>query len=155
MNSLQAPEWLPHVLVPFVTLSYPVTAPVDPDSFPNSAYYETGPLDVCLVITFIAVMAILRDASRLGLMEPFAKWKLTRDLEKSTQKKSNGKPLAAANGNGNGHRNGHAAHANGSSGPSPKEYRKLHRKVLRFAEQGWSVIYYTVTWSVGLVSPVL
>jgi len=32
-----------------------------------------------------------------------------------------------------------------------KEDRKMHRKVLRFAEQGWSVIYYTFSWCFGLV----
>lgn len=147
MNSHQAPEWLPSFLVPFVTLSYPAATPAEPDSFPNSAYYRTGPLDVCLVISCIAVMAVLRDAARLCLMEPFAEWKLTRDLEHSRKIKANGKTPAAVNG----HANGHAVHANGHGIYSQKEARKLHRKVLRFAEQSWSVIYYILTWSYGLV----
>lgn len=147
MNSQQAPGWLPSFLVPFVTLSYPATTPAEPDSFPNSAFYGTGPLDVCLVISCIAVMAVLRDAARLTLMEPFAEWKLTRDLVYSKKIQANGKAPAATNGNAN----GHGAHASEHSTYSQKETRKLHRKVLRFAEQGWSVIYYIITWSYGLV----
>lgn len=149
MNSHRVSEWLPSFLVPFVTLSYPAATPAEPDSFPSSAYYRTGPLDVCLVISCIAVMAVLRDAARLCLMEPFAEWKLTRDLEHSRKMKEIGKAPAATNGQAN----GHAVHANasGHGTRSQKEARKLHRKVLRFAEQGWSVIYYILTWSYGLV----
>lgn len=94
-------------------------------------------------------MAVLRDATRLGLMEPFARWKLSRDLGILKDSKSNGKPIVVANGNGNG--NGHAGHGNGSSTPSLKEARKMHRKVLRFAEQSWPVIYYSATITFGLV----
>ena len=145
MTSLPALEWLPSFLVPFFTLSYPVSAPTAPDSFHDSTYYRTGLLDVCIVITFIAVMAVLRDATRLGLMVPFARWKLSRDLGLLKDSKFNGKPTATANGNG------HAGHGNGSSTHTLKEARKMHRKVIRFAEQGWSVICYTITWTFGLV----
>lgn len=145
MTSLPALEWLPSFLVPFFTLSYPAATPTVPDSFHDSTYYRTGPLDVCIVITFIAVMAVLRDATRLGLMVPFATWKLSRDLGLLKELKSNGKPVVTANGNG------HAGHGNGSSTHSLKEARKIHRKVIRFAEQGWSVICYTMTWTFGLV----
>jgi len=145
MTSFQAPDWLPSFLVPFVTFSYPVTTPAAPDSFYDSAYYRTGPLDVCFVITCLAVMAVLRDATRLGVMEPFARWKLARDLKYS---KVNGRALDLANGNG--YSNGNALYPNGGRTTTPRESRKMHRKVLRFAEQGWSVIYYTLTWCYGL-----
>jgi acyl-CoA-dependent ceramide synthase len=146
MDSEQVPGWLPSFLVPFISLSYQAATPVDPDSFPKSAYYTTGPLDFYLIIGFIALMAVLRDVTRLGLMEPFAKWKLARDLDYSRTLQVDGKaPALAANGNG------HAVHANGHTRLSQKVARKLHRKVLRFAEQGWSVIYYSLTWCYGLV----
>lgn len=146
MNSQQAPNWLPSFLVPFVTLSYPVPTPAVPDSFYNSAHYTTGPLDVCFVISCIAIMAVLRDVARLGLMEPLARWKLTRDLEQSRWAKVDGK----APGLVNGHSNGHAVYGNDRSSTTRAEDRKLHRKVIRFAEQGWSVIYYTLAWCYGL-----
>ncbi|KAH9948353.1 longevity assurance proteins LAG1/LAC1 [Amylocystis lapponica] len=149
MNVLQAPAWLPSLLIPFVTLSYPAAPPAEPDSFPNFSYYVQGPLDGCLVISFIAVMAVLRDMTRLYIMEPFARWKLTRDLRLSKSRKAatrangNGKANGVANGNG------HAAHADPKS-ITKRESRTLHRSVLRFAEQSWSAISYIVLWSLGL-----
>jgi acyl-CoA-dependent ceramide synthase len=149
MNPQQAPEWLPSFLVPFVALSYPTTTPAVPDSFHNSTHYNTGPLDACFVITCIAVMAVLRDTIRLGVMEPFARWKLMRDLVHSKKIMADRKVQDLPNGTiANG--NGHATIAN-TRGITLKENRKMHRKVLRFAEQGWSVIYYTSTWCYGMV----
>ncbi|KAG6860997.1 hypothetical protein C0995_005017 [Termitomyces sp. Mi166 len=135
MNAI-ATQWLPSYLVPFFTLSYPTVTPKNPDSFPDSAYYNTGIQDVCLLITCIAVMAILRDALRLGVFEPLAHWKLTRDL-------CNRKKLEAAKSKE--HTNGHVTingvpngngHASDVPKPTSKELRKVHRSVLRFAEQG-------------------
>lgn len=154
-------------LVPFLSLSYPTATPKNPDSFPNSAYYNTGRDDLYLIVTCILVMAILRDALRLGVFEPFARWKLSRDLRArkklhESNRTTNGKANGKANGVGNGHANGHSngqvnGHANGNghaangvSQPTPKELRKMHKSVLRFAEQGWSVVYYTLQWSFGL-----
>ncbi|KAH7887794.1 TLC domain-containing protein [Phlebopus sp. FC_14] len=154
MNAQQALEWLPSFLVPFFTLSYPTSAPVDPDSFHHSAYYNTGLLDGCLIISCIAVMAVLRDLARIYLMEPFAKWKLTRDWETS-QLKLNSVGITNGNGvpNGSSTQNGLAPHANGEyphlSVP-PKDARRIHRSTLRFAEQGWSFIYYSIQFSHGL-----
>ncbi|OBZ77140.1 Sphingosine N-acyltransferase lag1 [Grifola frondosa] len=81
-------------------------------------------------------------------MEPFARWKLTRDLMRSKKRKAlllngNGKANGVPNGNG------HAVHVDGPE-ISKREARKMHRSVLRFAEQGWSVIYYTCQWCFGL-----
>ncbi|KAF7977642.1 hypothetical protein HWV62_3058 [Athelia sp. TMB] len=116
-------------------------------------------------------MAVLRDAARLGIMEPFARWKLRRDLvyTRSLRAKklangnghTNGYANGHVNGNGNGHSNGHTngaanGHSNGELDTSSqhvlerKEDRDMHRKVLRFAEQAWSVIYYVATWSFGM-----
>ncbi|KAH7930101.1 longevity assurance proteins LAG1/LAC1 [Leucogyrophana mollusca] len=151
MNSLQAPEWLPSFLIPFVTLSYPTDAPAHPDSFHDSPYYNTGLLDGCLIVTCIAVMAVLRDVTRVYMMEPFAKWKLTRDWKRSKTLAPNGNcnGNGAVNGTSNG--NGHSVYTNGNDTHiPPKQARKIHRSVLRFAEQSWSAIYYTVQWSYGL-----
>ncbi|CAK5275574.1 unnamed protein product [Mycena citricolor] len=127
---------LPSYLAPFLTLSYRVDTPENVDSFPDATYYHSGQLDICFIISCIAVMAVLRDALRLGVFEPFARWKLTRDLDlkRAASKRK-------ANGSGNGHVNG--TH-------SKKELQHLHRSVLRFGEQGWSVAYYPVVWGYGL-----
>ncbi|KAG5717256.1 Sphingosine N-acyltransferase lag1, partial [Termitomyces sp. T112] len=149
MNAF-ATQWLPSYLIPFFTLSYPTVTPKNPDSFPDSAYYKTGIQDACLVITCIAVMAILRDALRLGVLEPLAHWKLTRDLFNrkrlgvaKSEEHTNGHVMTNGVSNGNGH-------ISDDPRPTPKELRKVHRSVLRFAEQGWSVVYYTLQWSFGL-----
>ncbi|GBE79426.1 TLC domain-containing protein [Sparassis latifolia] len=150
MNTLRAPEWLPSFLIPFFTLSYPTAPPAAPDSFPNASYYGVGILDGCFIITCIAAMAMLRDLTRLYISEPFARWKLTRDLNRSKRENihvdGNGKPNGKTNGvaNGNG-----AAHKNGSA-VSKKEAKKIYRSVVRFAEQGWSAISYTALFSLGL-----
>lgn len=152
MNPPLAPEWLPSFVTPFISLSYPTDRPAAPDSFHNSRYYGRGVLDGCLIITCIAVMAVLRDALRLGVFEPFARWYLTRRLrrQKALQnRRANGNGKAAAssspktNGSANGHGNGLAI--------TRQEARQLHRSMLRFAEQGWSFVYYTCQWSFGLV----
>ncbi|CCM04061.1 uncharacterized protein FIBRA_06220 [Fibroporia radiculosa] len=178
MNTEQAPQWLSPYLIPFFTLSYPTAVPANPDSFPDSSYYTTGLLDGCLLITLIAIMAVLRDVLRLWVLEPFAKWKLTRDLRlraSAKQKKANGnghngvsngngkangasngegKSTAVANENGRARRvvsnsNGHSVGAQGVI-ISRREAKKMHRSVIRFAEQGWPVVYYTFVWSFGL-----
>ncbi|KAI0368088.1 longevity assurance proteins LAG1/LAC1 [Pilatotrama ljubarskyi] len=152
MNTDQAPAWLPKPLIPFFILSYPTAPPAQPDSFPTSNYYGTGLLDGCIIITCIAVMAVLRDVTRIYVMEPFARWKLSRDLRLSKQKQAalangNGKANGHANGHANG--NGHAAHANGSA-ISRQEAKKMQRSVIRFAEQGWSVVYYLAQMCFGV-----
>ncbi|KAJ4482721.1 TLC domain-containing protein [Lentinula lateritia] len=134
---------LPQYLLPFFSLSSPTDTPANPDSFPNSQHYRTDPKDLCLVITIIAVYAILRDALRLGIFEPFARWKLSRDIQ--LQRKHTGKP----NGNTSVSTNGNG-YSKSKLIPTKAERRKLHRSVLRFAEQGWSVVYYTLQWGFGL-----
>jgi len=141
-------------LEPFYKLQYPVATPTHPDSFHDWPHYNVGRLDICIVISTIAVMAILRDALRLGFFEPLARWKLYRDLRRKRERAAlassivDGKLKGAANGNGqkNGHANGTA-----SPGPTTKELRQLNRSVMRFAEQGWSVVYYPLQLSFGLV----
>jgi acyl-CoA-dependent ceramide synthase len=136
---------LPSFLVPFVSLSYRVDPPPNPDSFPNSSYYDIGYLDVCLIVTIISTMAILRDATRILLFEPFANWQLTRDWRRRQALKSGSATpdSKASNVKTNGRINGPAEH-------SP-EARRIRHSVVRFAEQGWQVVYYSWQWSLGVV----
>lgn len=158
MNVSRAPDWLPSFLTPFVTLSYPVERPVEPDSFPDSSYYGNGVLDICLIITCIAVMAILRDFLRLGVCEPFAKWYLARRLRLTkvllqNAQNANGdaskRTTAKTNGVTNG--NGHAVQGNVRF-VSKKEARQIRHNVIRFAEQGWPALYYILQFCFGVVS---
>lgn len=149
-------ERMPSLLAPFFTLSYPVATPNDPDCFPDATFYDIGYADICFVVSLIALLAVLRDGTRLLVLEPFAKWKLTRDWARRTE---NPKPYA------NGKSNGHATSTNGSEKSleqngvgerlqlrmdSP-EGRHIHRSTVRFAEQGWLTVYYCFSWSMGLV----
>lgn len=149
MNYERAPEWLPTFLIPFFTLSYPVPTPAAPDSFPTSHYYVAGLLDGCILITSIAVMAILRDVTRLFIMEPFAQWYLTRHARHEAIRLANSPstvPLLRKQSDGLLEKKTDAGHL------SKRQERQIRRNVLRFAEQSWSMIYYSCLWSYGLVS---
>jgi acyl-CoA-dependent ceramide synthase len=177
MNTAAAPAWLPSPVVPFVTLSYPTALPAHPDAFADWGFYDHGRLDICFLVGCIVTFALLRDVFRLGVFEPLARWKLTRDLRLASARRSH------ANGNGAAHANGEVtAHANGngkldsltdgvadivanqlnhsagaiavkeSPATSRKELRTLKRQVTRFAEQGWLLVYYTFSLSLGIVS---
>ncbi|KAJ7179942.1 TLC domain-containing protein [Mycena crocata] len=140
-----AEDSLSPYVAPFFFLSYRTDTPTNADSFPDSAYYNTGAKDVCLMITCIAVMAILRDVLRLCVFEPFARWKLGRDMEFSRFKRLNGNGKANGKANGNGTANGHSEAA-----MVKKELRHMNRSIIRFAEQGWSVVYYPVQLAFGV-----
>ncbi|KAJ6583032.1 TLC domain-containing protein [Mycena vulgaris] len=127
---------LPPYLAPFFFLSYSADAPKTPDSFHDSAYYTTGAQDVCLLITCIAAMAIMRDALRLGVFEPFARWKLARDQARRPKR---------INGTGKAH--GRSLDQN----IVPKrKLRHMHKSIVRFGEQGWPACYYPLQWAFGL-----
>jgi acyl-CoA-dependent ceramide synthase len=97
-------------------------------------------------------MAVLRDAARLCVLEPFALWKLSKD-EGQILRHANGVPKGGLNGQATSV--DHAVRVNGNALENPrKKERRIRRSVLRFAEQGWPVIYYTVQWCHGLVSAV-
>ncbi|KAF9534876.1 TLC domain-containing protein [Crepidotus variabilis] len=133
-------------LAPFYTLQYPIATPDHTDSFHDSQYYVVGKLDICIVISMIAVMAILRDAFRLGFFEPLARWKLYRDLRKKRARRS-GTSSPTKNEKSKGFPNGNGIV---SSSPTIKEVRIIDRSVMRFAEQGWSMIYYPLQFAFGL-----
>ncbi|KAI9508148.1 longevity assurance proteins LAG1/LAC1 [Russula earlei] len=152
---------LPSFLIPFVSLSYSVDPPPNLDSFPDSSYYDIGYLDVCLIVTLIAIMAILRDAIRVLVLEPFANWKLTRHWRRrqalksgSATPDSKASSLASINkGNINSPvittSSVETAMANRPAERSA-EARRIRHAVLRFAEQGWQAIYYIWQWSLGI-----
>ncbi|KAF9263459.1 longevity assurance proteins LAG1/LAC1 [Marasmius fiardii PR-910] len=154
MNSFNASEWLHTSLLPFFTLSYPTDLPKNPDSFHDAKYYGVGPQDLCLIITIIAVYAILRDVLRLGVFEPFSRWKLNRDLQQkyATKGMKHNGNVAKTNGHSSLHGNGHViTNGNGQAArPTKKEQRKFHRSVLRFAEQGWPIVYYPLQTAYGV-----
>ncbi|KAA1466760.1 longevity assurance proteins LAG1/LAC1 [Dentipellis sp. KUC8613] len=150
MDYLFRVDQIPAVLAPFLTLSYPVETPAETDCFHDATYYDIGYKDLCLMVSLIALMAVGRDAARLGLLEPFASWKLTRDANLRRAKaiaKDEKNASASANGNA------HAANGNGAAdrlSPDSAEARRIHRKVMRFGEQGWQFLYYTFQWLLGL-----
>ncbi|KAF8591576.1 longevity assurance proteins LAG1/LAC1 [Ramaria rubella] len=169
MNVSQAPKWLPELLVPFFTLSYPIARPNNPDSYPGSNYYETGRLDGCFVLTWILVLGILRECLRLGFLEPFGRQYLYR--KDMVDKGAVDTALKTANGLVNGivtspksAVNGDSSHATTSTSPPlissknvvnqrpkgmSKAVWKRERSVVRFAEQGWQFAYYIVYWPLG------
>jgi len=75
-----------------------------------------------------------------GVMKPFANWWL-RSAARAKRKRALGR--AKANGNGA---------AKDTIGETKREARQREHTALRFAEQGWSFLYCTVFWTLGMVS---
>jgi very-long-chain ceramide synthase len=181
MDATASPQWLSPYLVPFAYLSYPTEAPKNPDSFQGSSYYKTGIKDACFVIAWIAVLAILREFVRLAIMEPFARAWLSKQaarggistpkiLQKSekttpaakeTMKDQSAEPKQKVEDEGlelllRSRRNGNAKPKlekitkRRMKGMTKEEWKR-ERSVLRFAEQGWTLVYYSVYRSLGIV----
>lgn len=158
MNASVLPSWVLPYIIPFFSLSYPTDPPPKTDSFHDSQHFGNGWLDICTIVGLIAAMAILRDLARLCIFEPFAHWKLTKDLraKKLAASKNGGSwsPSPKAKSVSNGATNGH--HVNGGAQEitfSAVEKRRVHRSVLRFAEQGWALLCYSFQCGFGFVSP--
>ena len=133
--------------------------PLKTDSFHGSQYFGTGWLDICTIVGLIAAMAILRDLARIFVFEPFAHWKLSKDLEakKLAASKNGGSSSALkvpleTNGVANGHRTNGDVH---KITFTAAEKRKVHRSVLRFAEQGWALLCYSFQFGFGFASLIL
>lgn len=155
MNANRVPSWFPQYLSPFFSLSYPTNPPPKTDSFHDSQYFGTGWLDVCTIIGLIAAMAILRDLARLYVFEPFACWKLSKDLKakKLAASKKGGSPSLKAKFVSNGVANGHQANGDAHEITfTAVEKRRMHRSMLRFAEQGWALLCYSFQCGFGFVS---
>jgi very-long-chain ceramide synthase len=184
MDPSTIPSWLSTYLVPFAYISYPVETPNNTDSFHNSSYYGTGILDACFIVTWIAVLAILREFVRLVVMEPFARTWLSRRAAREgistpiiLQKSDKGIPTNnmvidpnESSGQTIGsekldlllrsRRNGEIKPKLGKitkrrvKGMTKDEWRR-ERSVLRFAEQGWNLVYYSTYWVLGMVRDLL
>lgn len=157
MYANSVPLWVPQYLLPFFSLSYPTDPPPKTDSFHNSQHYGTGWLDLCTIVGLIATMAILRDLARVCVFEPFACWKLSKDLraKKAGRNSCSSSPMLEAKLVSNGVGNGHQANGNARGVTlTAAEKRKIHRSVLRFAEQGWALLCYSFQCGFGFVSPV-
>jgi acyl-CoA-dependent ceramide synthase len=160
MNINRVPPWVLKYLSPFFSLSYPTDPPPKTDSFHDSQHFGTGWLDICTMVGLIAAMAILRDLARVYVFEPFARWKLSKNLraKKLAASKNRGslspspKTKLVSNGVANGHRVNGDVH---KIAFTAAEKRRLHRSVLRFAEQGWAFLYYSFQCGFGFVSPVI
>ena len=162
MNINSVPPWIPQYLSPFFSLSYPTDPPPKTDSFHNSRHFGTGWLDVCTIVGLIAAMAIFRDLARIYVFEPFARWKLSKDLRsKKLAASKNGsssprrlpKTKLVSNGVANGVANGHRVNGDVHGLTfTAAEKRRLHRSVLRFAEQGWALLCYSFQCGFGFVS---
>ena len=156
MSANRILQWVPPYVIPFFSLSYPTSTPPNTDSFHDSQYFGTGWLDVCTIVGLIAAMAILRDLARLHVFEPFARWKLSKDLRAkklaASKNRSSSSPSQRAKSVSNGVLNGHQA--NGDTREitfTAVEKRRMHRSVLRFAEQGWALLCYTFQCGFGFV----
>jgi acyl-CoA-dependent ceramide synthase len=133
----------------FFGLSYPTAPPANPDSFFTSKYYETGLLDACFIVSTIAVFAVARDIVRLHIATPIAnRWLFgsTKGAAALINSNKGGKALANGTANGNGNGNGHYIVRKLSA-----KNRVRERNVVRFAEQSWSLVYYSIWWPFGVV----
>ena len=155
MSTSSILPWFPQYLLPFFSLSYPMDPPPKTDSFHDSQHFGTGWLDICTIVGLIAAMAILRDLARLYVFEPIARWKLSKDLraKKLAARKNGGSPSLKAKLVSNGAANGHQANGDVHEITfTAVEKRRIHRSVLRFAEQGWALLCYSFQCGFGFVS---
>lgn len=150
----------------------------NPTFFPQYPAYEPGWLDLAFVAGWTLIFALLREFMMRGVFAPFMRYWIRREhrasqarkASRTRGKKQEASPLtnghsttvSVANGHGvNGvgqelrARKGVIEHASGhelqskSKGPT-KRQRLEEKKVTRFAEQGWSFLYYIVYWSFGM-----
>ena len=142
---------LPTALHPFVTLSYPVGSTGSTGGSTGSKLrsistrlrnvnvqpelYGQGPKDVYFVAFCAFCFTILREIAMRYIFARFARWWLESSWRAEQRGKKQQKGAAAA----------------GPPRPMTKiEKRRLEHTVTRFAEQGWSFLYCTVFWSLGM-----
>jgi acyl-CoA-dependent ceramide synthase len=153
-------------LRPFFFLSHPTTPPVHLDSFPDADYYKNGPNDILFVIGGAIIFAFLREATMKVSSAFMVRWfRLARD--KNGHIITPPKLVPPVNG---GHMNGNGDGLRPRKNSTDldvkvdteaertlrraqrKELKVLEKNVTRFGEQAWSVLYYTVFFSLGMVS---
>lgn len=148
--------------------------------FPQYPAYERSWLDVAFVAGWTVIFALLREFMMRGVFAPFMRcWihrehraRLARNAVRARGKKQEAPPLANGHSTPASGMNGHVANGVGqelrarkgvidhtsaqelqSKSKGLTKRQKLdEKKVTRFAEQGWSLCYYIVYWSFGMVS---
>lgn len=171
---------IPPALQPFVGLSYPVPTPDDTDSYYSATYYNKGPKDLLFVATWTVLLVLLREVLMRFFFKPIARWRLehlaavkrnarpTSPNGAPARVKSNkhtvGEKIATAPSDGSTKSVRQRTSRRSSPVGSPnkpvktwtetkkdRDAKLLERNVLRFAEQGWSLVYYIVFWALGVV----
>jgi acyl-CoA-dependent ceramide synthase len=142
---------IPTSLRPYVLLSYPVHRPKATLALSKSNYlrytnntlYDKGPNDLYFAAFCAVAFTILREVVLRGLLKPFANYWLVSARRAKTRKSA-----SVSNGSGKGSPTG-----KGEARETKKERRQREHTALRFAEQGWSFLYCTVFWTLGMVGP--
>jgi acyl-CoA-dependent ceramide synthase len=145
---------IPPSLRPYISLSYPVLRPaatlqlskLNHLRYTNEVLFTKGTNDFLFAGFCAVAFTVLREVMLRGVMKPFANWWL-RSAGRAKRKRALSR--AAANGNGNVNGNGVEK---GTIGETKREARQREHVALRFAEQGWSFMYCTVFWTIGMVS---
>jgi len=123
---------------PFFALSYPVPTPRAADLLPQWQHYEKGYLDACFVLTWVILFSIIREVAMSYVLAPVARHLMYGPWATRPAK---GDTTASVNGAGNGH---------SAQQISKQEEGRRERRVTRFSEQGFIMIYYLVYWSFGM-----
>ncbi|KAH7345098.1 TLC domain-containing protein [Rhizoctonia solani] len=155
---------IPPYLEAFVAPSYPVPAPPDADSYYDATYYNKGPKDLLFVGTWVVLLALFRELLMRGLFMPIARWRFEA-LAKAKQNRRATKRDPPSVGEkltktvtAPEVRQRKASPASKPAKPikswsetkKARDAKLRERKILRFAEQGWSFAYYAVFWALGM-----
>lgn len=149
----------------------------DPSFFPQYPAYDVSWLDLAFVAGWTLLFTVLREVMMRGVFAPFMRrWmrqeheaRLVKRASRANGKKLEASPLANGHSTTGTIANGHAANGvvqqvparkgivdNASAKDQPSKSKRMtkrqrleEKKVTRFAEQGWSLLYYIVFWSFG------
>ncbi|CAE6520797.1 unnamed protein product [Rhizoctonia solani] len=155
---------IPPALEAFVAPSYPVPTPPDADSYYDATYYNKGPKDLLFVATWVVLLALCREGLMRGVFMPIARWRFDAlALAKQNRRAAKRDPPSV------GEKLVKTAVApkvrqrkvSPASKPpkaikswtetkKSRDAKVRERKILRFAEQGWSMTYYAVFWALGM-----
>ncbi|KAJ1311544.1 hypothetical protein OPQ81_010028 [Rhizoctonia solani] len=155
---------IPPYLESFIAPSYPVPTPADTDSYFDATYYNKGPKDLLFVGTWVVLLALCRELVMRGLFMPIARWRFDAlALAKQNRRAAKRDPPSV------GEKLAKSAAApevrqrkvSPASKPAKpikswtetkksRDAKLRERKILRFAEQGWSLTYYAVFWALGM-----
>ncbi|KAF8761352.1 longevity-assurance protein [Rhizoctonia solani] len=156
---------IPAHLEAFIAPSYPVTTPADTDSYFDATYYNKGPKDLLFVGTWVLLLAICREALMRGFFMPLARWRFDSLARAKQNRRATKRDPPSAGDKLAKHHPSVPAVRQRKVSPSSKPPKSIkswtetkkardaklrERKVVRFAEQGWSLAYYAVFWAFGM-----